>query len=218
MVKKTVQTVLLLLISITLVSCGKDLEKVDVIDLINNYDYTKYYGFEYSTIQYDGETILNSDSVTQKINIGNTQGETTHIKKRLINYNSELKEPYELEETKTYYKDNQKGFYEDGELVWENYLINEYKLNYFPIFKMDLEDFVSYKIKGSSNIQTLEGEVKSTNFKKVFNYEYNNIKSIKLEILFNNNIISVIIRVEQTSSFTLIEYKPYISGQQVIIN
>jgi hypothetical protein len=218
MVKKLFQVVIILLLSLILASCDIGSQNVDIIDLINNFDYTEYYGFEYSTVQYDGENILNSDSIIQKVNIGRTQGETTHIKKRLINYNSELNDPYEIEETINYYKDNQRGYYIGGELVWEDYLISEYELNYFPITKLDLEDFILYNIKESNNNQTLEGEIKTTSFKKVLNNDFSNIKSIKLEILYNKNIISVKIRVEQTSSFTLIEYKPYLTGQQVIIN
>jgi len=183
-----------------------------VIAIINAYNIESTNGYDYLIEQKVGDIIVNSDTITCRVERGSTvKASTDTVQKRLNNFGEE--EQFSETTFSSYFNNNQIGFKEqDGVINWVAGTSEEYFV--IGIDKLDLSigSFVSSMVNKSGNVYSLIGTLKTESLGTLFGINTVGMKNISIEIVVNigtGKLMSLDISYSQSQSSTTISFSPF---------
>ncbi len=225
--KKKIYTVLLLISFILLVGCNgltslevtSTTNELQIIQqVLDQYDFQYSNGFDFTSTQYLGEQIVNSDSIEQRIDWDKTNIYTEYTSMRTSEFNTDTIN--KDSQVVYFYSNNKMGSYVDETLTWESISLNEYMAFSLPDINISELNTSNGNITTANGKTTFESDLSGTDLESLLDATFNNISSVHIEIIIKiatQELLEITIAYEMDLTNTIIIFTPYYDAVQVII-
>ena len=224
--KKVFLTICLVVIIFSTTGCKSEVQEeetnpfVEFIESLETYDVQLYSGFDYLVLQYYEGEIVHEKQVEQRIVWDPEVKIYTDTKERYIQ-EFNLDAAFHSLSSVTYYYQSKYGVeQEDGSLVWEAMMMEEYLSSYFLVESFKEEDFLDVEISEDFNRMVLIGELKHTALERIFNVDSELLVSNELIIEIDskeNRLLKYSFTYQSNQTETKLVFEPYSGVANVVL-
>lgn len=220
--RKTI-IILLTIICLLFIGCGKEVEEIDelkdekeILNLINSYQVEGTNGFDYSLEQKLNESIINSHTLSIRLdNSSELKGSREEYKKEL---NEDItKEQFSELNATAYYYNNKIATYEKDSWVWKECRISEFASVNINSFNLDISKLSNLKLSNEGSYLVLTFNVSDSDASSFLGVK-GNIRdlSFKIKVLEESKqLVSFEMNYLQDSTKTFFSFIPYYGSVKI---
>lgn len=185
---------------------------------IEQFDFHDVNGFDFSSIQYLGEEVVNSDVIEQRVNWTDNKIYTEFTTSRVTEFQTES--AMITDESVYFYYNNQMGTYVDDVLEWSSMSLDDYLDFSVPDIQLSTEGFSNYSLEFISDSLVLEAELSSSDIVNILGIDGTGVVTASITIKVNETtyeLQELTITYEMNLTNTIIIFSPYYDSAQVVI-